>query len=146
MLGLAQAAEVAGVKFAEQIDGPGNAKLVLNGAGLRKRFFLDIYAMGLYLPERLRKAEEVGAGELRAALAAHRYKINATAEALGVSRATLYRLIDESPHLRKAAELGRDEIEAALGSADGELEAAVELEVSLRGLKRRMRALGLDRS
>jgi len=59
MLGLAQAAEVAGVKFAEQIDGPGNAKLVLNGAGLRKRFFLDIYAMGLYLPERLRKAEEI---------------------------------------------------------------------------------------
>lgn len=59
MLSLAQAAEVAGVKFAEQIDGPGNAKLVLNGAGLRKRFFLDVYAMGLYLPERTPKAEAI---------------------------------------------------------------------------------------
>lgn len=55
----AQAAEVAGVKFAEQIDGPGDAKLVLNGAGLRKRLFFEVYAMGLYLPERKRKAEEI---------------------------------------------------------------------------------------
>jgi hypothetical protein len=58
-LHFAQAAEVAGVKFPEQVVGPGDAKLMLNGAGLRKRFFLDIYAMGLYLPERTRKAEEI---------------------------------------------------------------------------------------
>jgi two-component system nitrogen regulation response regulator GlnG len=88
----------------------------------------------------------VGDDELRAALAKHRFKINATAEALGVSRATLYRLIDDSPHLRKAAELGRDEIEAALGRSSGDLEvAAADLEVSLRGLKRRMTVLGLER-
>jgi hypothetical protein len=36
IIGLAQAVEVAGVKFAEKIDGPGDATLVLNGAGLRK--------------------------------------------------------------------------------------------------------------
>jgi len=56
---LAQAGEVAGVKFAEQIEVPGGAKLVLNGAGLRKRLFFDIYAMGLYLPERKVKAEQI---------------------------------------------------------------------------------------
>ena len=34
-------------------------------------------------------------------------------DALGVSRATLYRLIDGAPSVRKAAELGREEIAAA---------------------------------
>ncbi|MDX1376063.1 MAG: chalcone isomerase family protein [Burkholderiales bacterium] len=59
LLGLAQAAEVAGVTFVETIEGPGDAKLVLNGAGLRERGFVDVYAMGLYLPERKYRAEEI---------------------------------------------------------------------------------------
>ena len=59
IIGLAQAVEVAGVKFAEKIDGPGDATLVLNGAGLRKLLFLDLYAIGLYLPESKRRAEEI---------------------------------------------------------------------------------------
>jgi hypothetical protein len=48
-------AEVGGVKFDEQVQ-PGD--LVLNGAGLRKRFFFEVYAMGLYLPRKTRAAEE----------------------------------------------------------------------------------------
>jgi len=59
IIGLAQAAEVEGVKFAEKIAGPGDSTLVLNGAGLRKLLFLDLYAIGLYLPESKRKAEEI---------------------------------------------------------------------------------------
>ncbi|MCG8460495.1 MAG: hypothetical protein MI919_29790, partial [Holophagales bacterium] len=95
---------------------------------------------------RLRKPEEVGEDELRTTLAAHRWEPAATAEALGVSRATLYRMIDETPSIRKAAELGREEIEAALERSGGKLDAtAAELEVSLRGLKRRLTVLGLDR-
>jgi hypothetical protein len=58
-LNLAQAAEVAGVKLPEQVVGPGDAKLVLNGAGLRMRLFFKVYVMGLYLPERKPKAEEI---------------------------------------------------------------------------------------
>ena len=49
------AAEVAGVKLEEQIE-PGN--LVLNGAGLRKRLFFQVYAIGLYLPKKTANAEE----------------------------------------------------------------------------------------
>jgi len=49
------AAEVAGVKLEEQIQ-PGN--LVLNGAGLRKRLFFQVYAIGLYLPKKTANAEE----------------------------------------------------------------------------------------
>lgn len=59
MLNLAQAAEVAGVKFADAIEGPAGTKLMLNGAGLRKRVFFKVYAMGLYVAERKRRADAV---------------------------------------------------------------------------------------
>jgi hypothetical protein len=45
------AAEVAGVKIDEQTR-VGSAQLVLQGAGLRKRFFVQVYAMGLYVADR----------------------------------------------------------------------------------------------
>jgi hypothetical protein len=47
----AGAAEVAGIKFDETTQVSG-AALKLNGAGLRKRVFFQVYAMGLYLPEK----------------------------------------------------------------------------------------------
>jgi hypothetical protein len=45
------AAEVAGVKIEDQTR-VGNADLTLNGAGLRKRAFFQVYAIGLYLPQK----------------------------------------------------------------------------------------------
>jgi hypothetical protein len=53
----AQAAEVAGVKIDDKTR-VGGAELVLNGAGLRKRFFLQVYAMGLYLPKKTTNAAD----------------------------------------------------------------------------------------
>ena len=54
-------AEVAGVKI-EDRDRVANAELVLNGAGLRKRAFFQVYAIGLYLAERkAAAADAVGA-------------------------------------------------------------------------------------
>jgi hypothetical protein len=44
----ASAAEVAGVKF-EDTARVAQATLELKGAGLRKRFFFEVYAIGLYL-------------------------------------------------------------------------------------------------
>ena len=44
-------AEVAGVQIEDKTR-VGNAELQLNGAGLRKRAFFQVYAIGLYLPER----------------------------------------------------------------------------------------------
>jgi hypothetical protein len=53
----ASGAEVAGVTFAET-----DQQLVLNGAGLRKRAFFQVYAIALYLPEkRPAAADAVGA-------------------------------------------------------------------------------------
>lgn len=65
----AQAAEVAGVKISET-DQVGAANLVLNGAGLRKRAFFQVYAIGLYLPEKKVAAAEAvsAAGPKRVAI------------------------------------------------------------------------------
>lgn len=45
------AAEVAGVKIDDKTR-IGNAELALNGAGLRKRAFFQVYAMGLYVQQK----------------------------------------------------------------------------------------------
>ncbi len=47
----ASALEIGGVNLPETLD-TGGKTLVLNGAGLRKKFFFKIYAGGLYLPEK----------------------------------------------------------------------------------------------
>lgn len=53
-------AEVAGVTLADTVQiAPGGPQLVLNGAGLRKRVFFDVYAMGLYLPAKKAGAADV---------------------------------------------------------------------------------------
>jgi len=91
-----------------------------------------------------RDPSEVGEDELIAALAAHQFRLQPTAAALGVSRASLYVLIDACPRIRKASDLGREEIAAAAERCGGRVEAiAEELEVSKQGLKMRMKELGL---
>jgi len=47
----ASAAEVAGVKFDDKARVEG-AELALTGAGLRKRLFFQVYAIGLYVQDR----------------------------------------------------------------------------------------------
>jgi hypothetical protein len=54
----ALARKVAGVEFPEVID-VGGQKLSLNGAGLRKRFIVKVYAGGLYLAHPSRDPETI---------------------------------------------------------------------------------------
>ena len=61
LLLLAQSAfavEVAGIKFEDKAK-VGNAELALNGAGLRSRFVVKVYAIGMYLPEKKSAAADV---------------------------------------------------------------------------------------
>ena len=56
----AQAVEVAGVRFEDKTQlAPNTQELVLNGAGLRTKFFVKVYAGGLYLPQTNRNAAEI---------------------------------------------------------------------------------------
>jgi len=54
----AMAAEVAGVKLDDKTR-IGSTELVLNGAGLRKRAFFQVYAMGVYVQQRSGNAATV---------------------------------------------------------------------------------------
>jgi hypothetical protein len=54
----ASGAEVAGVKLDDKTQVE-SKELVLNGAGLRKRFMFNVYVIGLYLPERKSDAAAV---------------------------------------------------------------------------------------
>jgi hypothetical protein len=56
----ALAAEVGGVKLADKVQiAPGTPDLVLNGAGIRTRFFVKVYVGALYLPEKKAAAADV---------------------------------------------------------------------------------------
>ena len=93
----------------------------------------------------LRKLEDVEEAELLNALRDNRWHVQATADALNLSRPNLYRLMELSPAVRTANQIGEEEIRVAVAEADGDLEAAAfALEVSVFGLKRRMKALGLS--
>jgi len=96
-------------------------------------------------PTGFRKPSDVGEDEMIATLRANRWELKPTAEELGVSRASLYVLVEASEKVRKAADLERDEILAGLEACDGNLDAMVDrLEVSKRGLQMRMKQLGIS--
>jgi hypothetical protein len=58
----ALAKKVGGVEFPETVDVAGQ-KLTLNGAGVRKRFVVSVYAGGLYLAQRSSDADAVVAAD-----------------------------------------------------------------------------------
>ena len=59
-LGLAaEAREIEGVKIPETINLAGGQQLILNGVGIRSKFFFDIYIAELYLSEKLPSTEAV---------------------------------------------------------------------------------------
>jgi Chalcone isomerase-like len=69
LVGAAQAAEVSGVRLDDKAQ-VASRELTLNGAGLRKRLFFNVYVIGLYLPEQTKDARAVlaQAGPKRAAI------------------------------------------------------------------------------
>jgi two-component system, NtrC family, nitrogen regulation response regulator GlnG len=92
-----------------------------------------------------RKASEIGGEELQAALRESGWDLKAAASQLGISRGSLYDLIERSPHIRTSKDLGSDEVTQCFHECHGDVEAMVKrLEVSKRGLLRRLRELGLD--
>ena len=90
------------------------------------------------------EGDDIGDDDLVEALRANRWRVGRTASALGLSRAALERRMEASPLVRDPGDLTFDEVTAALLEAGGDLEAAADrLEVSPRGLRGRMVALGL---
>jgi two-component system nitrogen regulation response regulator GlnG len=92
-----------------------------------------------------RSPAEVTEAELVEALRAHHWEVKLAAEHLGISRPSLYLLIDKFPSLRKAGDLSREEILEARELCGGSLDAMVaRLEVSKKGLVQRITQLGIE--
>lgn len=91
-----------------------------------------------------RDPSSVNDTDLVQALLDHSWNIRAAAEALGLSRGSLYALIDKSPSLHKAKDLSSTQIAAALAANGHDLDATARvLRVSKQALKRRMNTLRL---
>lgn len=89
-----------------------------------------------------RQPHEVSHKELLAALRANKFGLKPTAKRLGLSRTSLYALIDQDPQIRRASQIESSELEACRERHSGDLDAmAEELEVSRHGLQRRLREL-----
>lgn len=94
---------------------------------------------------RRRKPADISQDELLAVLRAHRWRLRPAAEALGISRPSLYVLIERCPAIRKAGDLKVEEIALCHRECGGDLHLMVErLRVSRDALHRRIRELGLD--
>jgi two-component system, NtrC family, nitrogen regulation response regulator GlnG len=99
--------------------------------------------LGLGEAERTRRLRATAAGALVAMLGARDYNQSGVATALGASRTTLIKLMDDLG-LPRAADLGADEISRACVQAGGDLDAAARsLRVSPGSLKKRVTLLNL---
>lgn len=82
---------------------------------------------------------------LLSALRDNGWRIASSARTLGVSKNSLYRLMERCPSIRKAGDLTRAEILASAAELHGDVtQMAARLEVSKRGLLLRMRELDLS--
>lgn len=92
-----------------------------------------------------RKPAEIPHDEVVTALRQHRWRIKPAADALGISRPSLYERIVEHPELNLARDLSADELNQAHVELQGDLDKLVDrFEVSPEALRRRLRELGLE--
>jgi two-component system nitrogen regulation response regulator GlnG len=95
--------------------------------------------------EEFRSPSEVTEAEIIEVLRACRWEVKLAAQRLGISRPSLYLLIDKFPSIRKASDLTAEEILAAREQCGGDLDAmGMHLEVSRKGLQQRMSQLGIE--
>ncbi len=66
----ASAGSLAGVTVPDSVE-VGGDRLLLNGIGLREKFFVDVYVAALYLPEKERSEQEIFAADEKRRVAMH---------------------------------------------------------------------------
>jgi len=72
------------------------------------------------------------------------WRIQGAAAELGISRPSMYKLIEGHPAIRRPEAIGLDELEHALGQGGGDLErCAAALLTPAEALRRHLRGLGL---
>lgn len=95
------------------------------------------------LPQRRRATMRVDDDAVLAALDASRWHIRAAAEALGISRPFMYKLIEAHPAIRLAEAITPQELRDALDSHCGDVErCAIALRTPAEALRRHLRSQG----
>jgi len=95
-------------------------------------------------PRKAKAPADISDEELLEALRRNGFAVRATARDLGVSKTSLYQLMDERPGIRKAKDIQRDELVASQREHAGDTKAmSAALEVSVAALRRRLTELGL---
>lgn len=88
-----------------------------------------------------RRMSEVSEREFDDSMANHGYEVRPVAEALGVSRQSVYRRIDKSTVYRRVNEISKPELEETLNACAGDIRRCAELlKVSASALRTRVRA------
>jgi two-component system nitrogen regulation response regulator GlnG len=96
-------------------------------------------------PTAHRKPSEISEADLLATLRQQAWQTGLAARALGISRTSLYALIEGSTSIRKAKDIPLAELKRAHAECSGDIEQmSAKLEVSRHGLRLRMRDSGLD--
>ncbi|MES2317591.1 MAG: sigma 54-interacting transcriptional regulator [Pseudomonadota bacterium] len=114
-------------------EAPSFEALVPNGAPLVQR-------------PTMRRTDLSGVGQdaVLAAMERNGWHIRAAAEALGVSRPSMYKLLDAHPLIRPADAIPLDELRLALASEQGDIaRCAAVLRTPSEGLRRQLRSCGL---
>ena len=89
-----------------------------------------------------RKPSELSEAELLAALNRNGWYLQGTAQALGISRTSLYQLLETQPAIRRPDRIAQHEIVQALARSGGDLEAcAALLQTPTEALRRHLRGL-----
>lgn len=91
-----------------------------------------------------RRLSDVSEQDVLAAMESNNWYIQAAALALGVSRPSMYKLIEVHPQIQVAALIAPDDLRAALAASGGKLEACASLlKTPSEALRRHLGALGL---
>jgi transcriptional regulator with AAA-type ATPase domain len=92
-----------------------------------------------------RKLADIEDADLLGAMEENGWQISGAAQQLGVSRPSLYKLIEAHPQIRAAAAIPADEVAAAWHACGADLAAcAASLKTPSEALRRHLRGLGLE--
>jgi two-component system nitrogen regulation response regulator GlnG len=91
-----------------------------------------------------RRLSAIGEQEVLDAMEANGWTILAASAALGISRPSMYKLLEAHPQIRRADQIAPEELRAALAASGGALDACASwLRTPAEALRRHLGALGL---
>jgi two-component system nitrogen regulation response regulator GlnG len=111
---------------------------------VRRAASASVAASALAAPGKRRALDEFDEDEILAALHNNGWRIQGAAGELGISRPSMYKLIEAHPAIRHAEDIGADELAAGLQKSGGDLERCAALLLTpAEALRRQLRGLGL---